>query len=47
VVLAQSGISKDIEGGNTYFGSPCTEVKDKFREMAALRQLPQLLDKLK
>jgi UDP-3-O-[3-hydroxymyristoyl] glucosamine N-acyltransferase len=47
VVLAQSGISKDLEGGKTYFGSPCSEVKDKFREMAALRQLPQLLDKLK
>ena len=47
VVLAQSGISKDLEGGKTYFGSPCSEVKEKFREMAALRQLPQLLDKLK
>ena len=47
VVLAQSGISKDLEGGKTYFGSPCSEVKEKFREMAALRQLPQLLEKLK
>jgi UDP-3-O-[3-hydroxymyristoyl] glucosamine N-acyltransferase len=47
VVLAQSGISKDLEGGKTYFGSPCAEVKEKFREMAALRQLPQLLEKLK
>lgn len=47
VVLAQSGISKDLEGGKTYFGSPCSEVKEKFREMAALRQLPNLLEKLK
>jgi UDP-3-O-[3-hydroxymyristoyl] glucosamine N-acyltransferase len=47
IVLAQSGISKDLEGGKTYFGSPCAEVKEKFREMAALRQLPQLLEKLK
>jgi UDP-3-O-[3-hydroxymyristoyl] glucosamine N-acyltransferase len=46
-VLAQSGISKDLEGGKTYFGSPCAEVKEKFREMAALRQLPKLLEKLK
>ena len=45
-VLAQSGISKDLEAGKTYFGSPCGEVKSKFREMAALRRLPELLDKL-
>lgn len=47
VVLAQSGISKDLPGGKTYFGSPCAEVKEKFREMAALRKLPELLGKLK
>lgn len=46
IVLAQSGISKSLEGGKTYFGSPCAEVKSKFREMAALRRLPDLLDKL-
>jgi UDP-3-O-[3-hydroxymyristoyl] glucosamine N-acyltransferase len=47
IVLAQSGISKSLEGGKTYFGSPCSDVKEKFREMAALRRLPQILDKLK
>lgn len=46
IVLAQSGISKSLEGGKTYFGSPCAEVKSKFREMAALRRLPDILDKL-
>jgi UDP-3-O-[3-hydroxymyristoyl] glucosamine N-acyltransferase len=46
IVLAQSGSAKDLEGGKTYFGSPCGEVKEKFREMAALRKLPQLLEKL-
>lgn len=46
VVYAQSGISKDLEAGKTYFGSPCTEAKEKFKEMAAIRQLPELLKKL-
>lgn len=46
IILAQSGISKSLEGGKTYFGSPCGEVKEKFREMAALRRLPQIMDKL-
>jgi UDP-3-O-[3-hydroxymyristoyl] glucosamine N-acyltransferase len=43
IVLAQSGVSKSLEGGKTYFGSPCGEVKEKFKEMAALRQLPKFL----
>jgi UDP-3-O-[3-hydroxymyristoyl] glucosamine N-acyltransferase len=45
VVYAQSGISRDLEAGKTYFGSPCIEAKDKFKEMAAIRQLPELLKK--
>lgn len=44
-VLAQSGIAKSLEGGKTYFGSPAGEVKIKFRELAALRQLPAILEK--
>lgn len=46
VVYAQSGISKNLEAGKTYFGSPCAEAKEKFKEMAAIRQLPELLKKL-
>ena len=46
IVLAQSGISKSLEKGKTYFGSPAGEVKAKFREMAAIRRLPELLEKL-
>ena len=46
VVLAQSGIAKSLEGGKTYFGSPCAEAKEKFREMVALRQLPKFMNDL-
>ena len=46
IVLAQSGISKSLPGGKTYFGSPCAEVKVKFREMAAIRKLPSILENL-
>ena len=46
IVLAQSGISKSLEGGKTYFGSPCGEVKEKFKEMAAIRQLPDIIRKM-
>ena len=47
IILAQSGISKDLPGGATYFGSPCGEVREKFKEMASIKQLPSILSKLK
>ncbi len=40
VVLAGSGVSKSLEGGKTYFGAPADEVRTRYRELAALRQLP-------
>jgi len=46
IVLAQSGIAKSLEPGKTYFGSPCGEVKVKFRELAAMKRLPELLERL-
>lgn len=46
IIMAQSGISKSLEGGKTYFGSPCAEVRVKYREMAAIRKLPEILEKI-
>ncbi|MBE0638217.1 MAG: UDP-3-O-(3-hydroxymyristoyl)glucosamine N-acyltransferase [Bacteroidales bacterium] len=47
VVLAMSGIDKSIEGdGRIYFGAPADDARRKWREMAALRQLPELLKDL-
>ena len=46
VVLAQSGISKDLPANKTYFGSPCKETRYAYRELAALRKLPEILENL-
>lgn len=46
ILLAKAGVSKSIPGGKTYFGSPATEVQTSFREIAALRRLPDLLKEL-
>lgn len=43
VVLAKSGVSKDLDAGKTYFGAPAGEVRTMYREMAALRHLPEFL----
>ena len=46
VVLGQSGITKDLEGGKTYFGSPAEEARSKFRELALIRKLPKAIETL-
>jgi UDP-3-O-[3-hydroxymyristoyl] glucosamine N-acyltransferase len=46
VVLGQSGITKDLEGGKTYFGSPAEEARAKYRELALIRKLPTVVEKL-
>ncbi|MBI1266360.1 MAG: UDP-3-O-(3-hydroxymyristoyl)glucosamine N-acyltransferase [Cryomorphaceae bacterium] len=47
VVLGQSGVTKDLEPGITYFGSPAEEARHKFRELAMIRKIPQILEKLR
>lgn len=46
VLLAQSGVTKSLEGGKTYFGSPCEDARKKYRELAAIRILPQIIEKV-
>lgn len=43
VVLAMSGVSKSLEPGKTYFGAPAEEARSKWRELAAIRQLPDFM----
>ena len=47
IVLGQTGVTKSVAGGKTYFGTPIQESRTKLKEMAALRHLPELLQKLK
>lgn len=43
VILATSAVDKTLEGGKTYFGTPAEDVRKKWRELASIRQLPELL----
>lgn len=47
VIFAQSGISKSLEGGKSYFGSPAEEAREKIRQLAYVKQIPDILAKLK
>lgn len=45
-VLAQAGVSKSLDAGKVYFGSPAAEAREKYKEMAMLKRLPELLKKM-
>jgi UDP-3-O-[3-hydroxymyristoyl] glucosamine N-acyltransferase len=47
ILLAGSGTEKSLEGGKTYWGAPAIEARKKWREVAALKMLPDLLHKLR
>ncbi len=47
VILASSNVSKSLEAGKTYFGSPATEAREKWKELAAIRKLPEMLEELR
>lgn len=45
VVLAQSGVSKSLAGGKVYFGYPAEESRDKLKQLASLKKIPEILEK--
>jgi UDP-3-O-[3-hydroxymyristoyl] glucosamine N-acyltransferase len=46
IVLATAGIDKSIEGNKIYYGAPAEEARKKWRELALIRKLPEMFDKL-
>ena len=47
VILAQSGISKSLEGHKTYFGYPAEESRQKLKELALIKKIPDIIQQLK
>jgi UDP-3-O-[3-hydroxymyristoyl] glucosamine N-acyltransferase len=47
VIMAQSGVPKSVEGGKAYFGSPAEESREKMKQMAYIKRIPELLEKIK
>ncbi len=47
VILAQTGVAKSLQGGKTYFGSPAAEAREKMRQLANVKRIPDILQKLK
>jgi len=47
VVMGQTGVTKSIEGGKTYFGTPIEESREKLKQLANIKKIPEILSKLK
>lgn len=46
VISAQSGVSKSLEGYKSYFGTPADDFRKKYKEIASIRLIPDIIDKL-
>jgi len=42
VVMGQTGVTKSIAGGKSYFGTPVQEAREQLKQLAQLKQLPNL-----
>lgn len=47
VISAQSGVSKSLDGGKSYFGTPADDFRSKYKELASIKKIPEILEILK
>ncbi len=47
VILGQTGVTKSVEGGKTYFGTPIEESREKLKQLANIKKIPEILSKLR
>lgn len=47
VIAAQAGVSRNLEGGQTYFGYPAMEIGEMRKQLAALRKLPEQREQMR
>jgi UDP-3-O-[3-hydroxymyristoyl] glucosamine N-acyltransferase len=47
IIMGQTGVTKSVEGGKTYFGTPIEESREKLKQLANIKRIPEILNKLK
>ena len=47
VILGQTGVTKSVEGGKSYFGTPIEESREKLKQLANIKKIPEILNKFK
>lgn len=46
VISAQSGVSKSLAGHKSYFGTPADDFRTKYKELASVKLIPEIIKKL-
>jgi UDP-3-O-[3-hydroxymyristoyl] glucosamine N-acyltransferase len=46
VIMGQTGVTKSVAGGKTYFGTPVEESREKLKQLANLKRIPSIIEKL-
>ncbi len=47
VIMGQTGVTKSVEGNKTYFGTPVEESREKLKQLANIKKIPEILSKIK
>ena len=47
VIMGQTGVTKSVEGGKSYFGTPIEESREKLKQLANIKKIPEILSKIK
>jgi UDP-3-O-[3-hydroxymyristoyl] glucosamine N-acyltransferase len=47
VIMGQTGVTKSVEGGKSYFGTPIQESRETLKQMANIKKIPEILQKIK
>ncbi|WP_291868946.1 UDP-3-O-(3-hydroxymyristoyl)glucosamine N-acyltransferase [Maribacter sp.] len=46
VIMGQTGVTKSVEGGKSYFGTPIEESREKLKQLAYVKKIPELIKKM-
>lgn len=47
IIMGQTGVTKSVPGGKSYFGTPIEESREKLKQLANVKKIPGILEKLK
>lgn len=46
VIMGQTGVTKSVVGGKSYFGTPIEESREKLKQLAYIKKIPELIKKI-
>ncbi len=46
VIMGQTGVTKSVSGGKSYFGTPIEESREKLKQLAYIKKIPDIIKKI-